>query len=349
MDNKQLVERIIKGDMEAFSEMVDVYQNVLYSAAFNVLGDFHMAQDIAQEAFIKAYMHMAALKKPERLASWLYSIASRLSLNALRSRRQIDTLEDHTWLADSASLEENVERMNDRQLVWKALSTLDPSNRSSVILHYFGGLSMVEIGRILDASPSAIESRIRRSRKQLKKELLKTMEEVFENERLGTVFKQSVLNKIVTKAPFILAGYRIEAPFPELGKHVRASVRKIYDHLPALPDHMNKDIICLIPPQALNPQRPMLFVGMEIPGDIRLPEGMEKVSIPERRFALSTFKGTLDQYDEFHRSIPGVITEEGYVPMDMWQGYCFELYPENTYNWADDDAIQEIRLYWPIK
>ncbi|MEK8127705.1 effector binding domain-containing protein [Paenibacillus filicis] len=175
------------------------------------------------------------------------------------------------------------------------------------------------------------------------------MEEVFANEKLDTMFKQKVLSKIITKDPFILAGYRLEVPFPELGKNVRTSVKKIYDHLEFLPNRVNKDIYCLIPPQILDPQLPILFVGIEVAGEINLPEGMETISIPQQRYAVSTFNGKLDQYDEFHRSIPGVITEEGFEPIDMWQGYGFELYPEETYNWSDDSSIQEIRLHWAIK
>ncbi|MBP3962817.1 sigma factor [Paenibacillus lignilyticus] len=52
MENKWLVERLLGGDFEAFSVMVEKYQKVLYAVAFNVLGDFHQAQDITQEAFI---------------------------------------------------------------------------------------------------------------------------------------------------------------------------------------------------------------------------------------------------------------------------------------------------------
>lgn len=349
MHDEEIVKRVIGGDSEAFGIMVEKYSTMLYSATYTVLGDFHVAQDIAQEAFIKAYMHMTCLQKPERLGNWLYSIAHRLSLNVLRSKRSIESLDVHTNIADPNGLEEEVMRRIDRNRIWEALSVLDKRSRSAVILHYFGGLSSAEISRIQESTPRAIESRIRRSRQQLKKELLKTMEEVFANEKLDPGFKQNVLDKIIAKEPFTLIGYSLAVPFPELGKAVRRAVKQIHDRLGALSNRINQDIYCLIPPQKFDPQLPVLFVGIEAAASSTLPEGMEALSIPQQKYAVSTFKGTLDQYDEFHRSIPGVITSEGYVPLDMWQSYCFEYYPEQTYDWSDDKAFQEIRLHWAIK
>ncbi|SFT08957.1 sigma-70 family RNA polymerase sigma factor [Paenibacillus sp. BC26] len=177
MENKGLVERLLGGDGEAFSVMVEKYQKVLYAVAFNVLGDFHKAQDITQEAFIKAYMSMSHLQSPERLGSWLCSITHRLSLNYLRNKNSVEPLEDYCHVADSFHLEEAVFREIDGQNLRLALSTLEEINRSPILLHYFGGFTVIEISKILHASPDAIESRIRRSRKQLKKQLLELMGE----------------------------------------------------------------------------------------------------------------------------------------------------------------------------
>lgn len=349
MDNAEWVRRIREGDLDAFAEMVDHYQNALYSAAYQVLGDFHAAQDIAQEAFIKAYMHMPSLQKPERLGSWLYSIAYRLSLNALRSRQRHEPLDLHSHIADEAPVDEAVLRRSERRRVWQALDALEERNRAPVVLHYFGGQSVPEIANLLCITEDAAESRIRRARKQLKKELVSSMEQLFANEKLKPSFKQRVLGKIVHKEPFTLAGCMVAAPFPELGKQVRAAVKTIYGCLDRLPGHRGRDIYCVIPPQTLDPGKPMLFVGVWTDPSASIPDELERMEVPAQKYAVSTFKGTLDQYDEFFRSIPGVISGEGFEPLNMWQSYCFELYPENAYDWSDDSAVQEIRQHWAIK
>lgn len=348
MNERELVERITGGEREAFSELVQNYQNMLYSAAYGVLGDFHLAQDVAQEAFVKAYMHLPSLRKPERLAGWLYAIAVRLSLNVRRGMKTDDPLELYSGLAGDGSVEEAVLRESDRRQVWEALSVLEPANRTAVVLHYFGGLTVPEIASVAEATPEAVESRIRRSRQQLKKELIHTMERVFAREKLDRIFTQKVLDRLVTREPFMLAGYYVEAPYQELGIQVRKAVAKLQGHQPGLPE-LGRDVYCLTPPLNGEPELPLLFIGAEIPEGSRLPKELKTVSIPQQRYIVSTFKGTLDQYDGFIRSIPSLIAEEGYEPIAMWEAYAFELYPEKTYDWSNDGAVQEIRLYWAVQ
>lgn len=347
-DEQNLVERIKGGDREAFSELVHTYQNMLYSAAYGVLGDFHLAQDVAQEAFVKAYMHLPSLRKPERLAGWLYAIAVRLSLNVRRGLKTADPLELYSERAADGDVEEAVLRESDRKQVWQALSVLEPANRTAVVLRYFGGLTVPEIARVAGATEEAVESRIRRSRRQLKKELIQTMERIFARERLDKVFTQKVLDRLVTREPFTLAGYYVEAPYQELGIHVRKAVAKLRGHRPGLPG-LGTDVYCLTPPLDGEPELPLLFIGAEAPEGTRLPKELKTVTIPQQRYIVSTFKGTLDQYDGFIRSIPSLIAEEGYEPIGMWEAYAFELYPEKTYDWSNDGAVQEIRLYWAVQ
>ncbi|WEK54443.1 MAG: GyrI-like domain-containing protein [Candidatus Cohnella colombiensis] len=175
------------------------------------------------------------------------------------------------------------------------------------------------------------------------------MEEVFKYKQPDSTLNEKVLSNVITKDSFTLVGYRIAVPFSELGKNVRGSVSQIYGRLELLTKRLNKDIICLIPPQTLDPQLPVLFVGIEMAGQFNVPEGMEALVVPGQKYVIATFKGTLDQYGQFQQSIPDAITGAGLEPVDMWQGYTYEVYPESAYNWSDDGAIQEIRLHWTIK
>ncbi|WP_313641843.1 RNA polymerase sigma factor [Paenibacillus sp.] len=73
----ELVNKVCNGDMDAFSVLISKYSNAVYGVAYGKLGDFHIAQDIAQEVFVKTYRKLPNLKEPEKLASWLYAVTTR--------------------------------------------------------------------------------------------------------------------------------------------------------------------------------------------------------------------------------------------------------------------------------
>ncbi|MGG4036505.1 sigma factor, partial [Paenibacillus cisolokensis] len=93
-DDNELVRATLHGNWEAFGAIVRKYANVLQAVSYEVVRDYHTAQDVAQETFLKAYMNLHTLQKQEKLGSWLYSIARRLSLNARRAKGRHESLED---------------------------------------------------------------------------------------------------------------------------------------------------------------------------------------------------------------------------------------------------------------
>lgn len=74
LTDRELVAMACKGDADAFGELVKRYASAVYGVAYHKIGDFHLAHDIAQEAFIRAYLALTDLKDPARVGSWLYSI-----------------------------------------------------------------------------------------------------------------------------------------------------------------------------------------------------------------------------------------------------------------------------------
>ena len=72
----QLIHRVLDGDETAFSELVKKYQKQVHALAWRKIGDFHIAEEITQDTFLKAYQKLRTLKKPQRFASWLYVIAT---------------------------------------------------------------------------------------------------------------------------------------------------------------------------------------------------------------------------------------------------------------------------------
>ena len=90
-DDVQLIQSVLEGDDTAFSTLVRKYQRSVHALAWRRIGDFHIAEDITQETFLKAYQRLSTLKKPQRFASWLYVIAANQCKAWLRKKHLSDT------------------------------------------------------------------------------------------------------------------------------------------------------------------------------------------------------------------------------------------------------------------
>ncbi|WP_162462930.1 RNA polymerase sigma factor [Paenibacillus psychroresistens] len=171
----ELVNAALNGDVHAFTDLVGRYSNAICAVAYGVLGDFHVAQDVAQEAFVKGYFKLQTLKNPETFGSWLYAIAYRLSLDWLRKLQKEQRAiagagEEATLHRDS--FEETIEKREIQVEVWKALAKLDERNRIIVTMFHLNEFTMESIGTFLNMTVAAVDSRLRRARKVIKEELL---------------------------------------------------------------------------------------------------------------------------------------------------------------------------------
>ena len=178
-DDVQLIQRVLNGDDTAFSALVSKYQRSVHALAWRKIGDFHIAEDITQEAFLKAYQRLSTLKEPQSFASWLYVITANQCKAWLRKKRTwIQSLEN----TSSAELEKATysghiiaenERMTEetqREVVKELLAKLQESDRTVITLYYLGGMTYEEISNFLGVSVGAIKSRLHRARQRLKEE-----------------------------------------------------------------------------------------------------------------------------------------------------------------------------------
>lgn len=181
---------------EGFREVVSRYANALYAVSYSVLGDYHLAQDVAQEAFIKAYLKRRSLDNPEKIGSWLTSIARNLSLDLKRKRKRMVQVVEQSFQEKAIFqlIETKETETSDR--VWQALYELKEDVRTSVVLHYMGGYSMAEIASMLACSTSAIESRVRRARAKMKKEMNEMVEKNLSEQNVGEEFERKVFKEL---------------------------------------------------------------------------------------------------------------------------------------------------------
>ena len=215
-DDTKLIQRVLAGDDNAFSVLVRKYQKQVHALAWRKIGDFHIAEEITQDTFLKAYKRLSTLKKPQRFASWLYVIAANRCSSWLRKKRlwtqPLEQLEEtDNELLQKATYSGYVIEENERtavaaqrDVVKKLLAKLQESERTVITLHYFGEMSCTEIGEFLGVSANTIKSRLRRAQQHLKKEE-PMMREALENFQTTPNLTENIMRKISHIKPAALS------------------------------------------------------------------------------------------------------------------------------------------------
>jgi RNA polymerase sigma factor (sigma-70 family) len=186
-----IVQKCLDGDSAAFGLLVDRYKKSIYALAYSKVHNFHDAQDITQEAFIKAYRNLRTLRRWDNFIGWLYRITINLSRDWLRSRaRRPDsefTEDQDPETLDYPAMDSYREDMV-HETVREALDSLPEMYREVLTLRYFGGMNIKEISRFLGTSPSTIDRRLRGARARLKEEMIAMMSATYEKHELPENF-----------------------------------------------------------------------------------------------------------------------------------------------------------------
>jgi RNA polymerase sigma-70 factor (ECF subfamily) len=193
-----LVRRTLEGDDSAFRMLINRHSGVVHGLCYHLAHNFTDAADLAQEAFIKAYLKLSSLSNPSKFLSWLRQITLNVCHDWLR-RQQNNTvpLEAVSRLSDtSSSPQEICEAEELREKVAEAIASLSEKNRQVVMLYYLDGCSCSEVSDFLDVSVSVVQSRLYESRKQLKRELITMVKEDLESRKLPKDFDEKVLEAI---------------------------------------------------------------------------------------------------------------------------------------------------------
>ena len=190
-EDRYLVYKCLNGDQAAFGILVDKYKAGIYALAYSKLHNFHDAEDVTQEAFIKAYQKLRTLRYWDDFPAWLYAITSNLCKNWIRHQ---STRPDREFVADQApdvlnnSTTTSYSEVEMRESLHKALSSLPEIYRQALTLYYLGDMNTVEIARFLGTSPNTIAQRLKRARAKLKEEMIAMMSTTFEGHKLQAGF-----------------------------------------------------------------------------------------------------------------------------------------------------------------
>jgi len=204
-----LVRRALEGRREAFGALVERYQGLVHGLAFHLVGDLADAEDLAQDAFVKAYQNLHRLDDPAKFGGWIRRIAANECKMWLRRRRleevPLDPDEEGRVMLDISPLEdpsprpdEVLEKKEFRRDVMRAIESLSEGNRLAVTLFYLDGLSYQEVSDFLEVPVSTVKTRLHKARSKLKEELWNMAEKEFSESRLGPEFARRVLEKVET-------------------------------------------------------------------------------------------------------------------------------------------------------
>lgn len=174
-DDAALLRRLRAGDARAFEELVTAYQHRIFGVALRILGSRAEAEDVAQETFLRAHRALGEFRGEARLGTWLYAIASRLSLNRLASgeRRYVRGDEDALLRLPAAGGDAAaaLERSELSQALHEAIAALPEERRIVIVLRDLEGLAYEEIAEVLGVELNTVRSRLHRARLDLKAKL----------------------------------------------------------------------------------------------------------------------------------------------------------------------------------
>ena len=169
-----------KGTRRHSVSLVRKYQQGVHALVWRKIGDFHIAQEITQDAFLQAYKKLGTLKNPTQFSGWLYVIAANLCRSWFRKNRmpvpesletteatEVDRVSYSQYVAEKQATEADETR---REVVKTLLQKLPESERTVMTLHYLGEMTIQAISEFLGVSPNTVKSRLSRARNRLRKE-----------------------------------------------------------------------------------------------------------------------------------------------------------------------------------
>ena len=197
-----LVKKALSGDKVAFCQLVEKYQSQVYGIALNICHHFSDAEDLAQEAFLHAYLSLHQLREPAKFGNWLYRITENLCRRWLQKKRRREEITESFRIKrmdkQVATPEELVEKRELKEQVLNAILKLPEQERLIITLYYMDGLTQRDIAHFVGISEITVRRHLRSLRQKLKGDLLVMVQENLPKHDLTSDFTEKVAFKIET-------------------------------------------------------------------------------------------------------------------------------------------------------
>lgn len=177
MDEQKIIEMVQQGNTNAFSYLVNKYQDVVYSIALKVLKNRDDAEEMAQESFIKAYRSIRSFQGKAKFSTWLYSITYNTCISQARKKKIPSTQIDNLPVSDEEDTDAftGIMEENRSRYLEMALKQLPEEDYTLIILYYYEDQSIDDVSKITGLTESNVKIRLFRARKKLHT-LMKSME-----------------------------------------------------------------------------------------------------------------------------------------------------------------------------
>jgi len=175
MEEKKLVQLSKEGDEEAFAALVNKYKTKVFHLAFSFTHNRDIADDLTQEAFIKAYFALPKFQLKSEFGTWLYRITLNHIKDYLRKKGRVKeiSLDDlAVSQEEEIQIKEKEQEEQRRRILYRSLSELPEKYQSILTLRDIQGISYEDISIILKISPGTVNSRLHRARKMLRKNIM---------------------------------------------------------------------------------------------------------------------------------------------------------------------------------
>ena len=170
--DQYLIDKTLEGDTGAFGELVDRYQNFVYTIAIRILKVSEEAEEVAQDSFIKAYDSLRTFRGDAKFTTWLYRIVYHKSLDRVKMNKRHRTYEINEEITEDSlnHIENGLEFMLSEErtgIIKKCISELPSEDAAIITLYYFEEQSVKEISKVTDLTEDNIKIKLYRSRKKL--------------------------------------------------------------------------------------------------------------------------------------------------------------------------------------
>ena len=193
--DQELIEACRAGQLGAFAQLVERYQNLVCAVAFSATGDRGLSEDVGQETFVAAWKALPSLEDPTKLRGWLCQTARNVSKMALRKRRREVPVDDAALerASDEASALDGVVTREQAALVQRALAEIPETYREPLVLFYREDQSIKQVADGLGLTEDAVKQRLSRGRQSLKQEIVEVFEHALTSTRPRKAFAVGVL------------------------------------------------------------------------------------------------------------------------------------------------------------
>ena len=178
----RLIDAVLGGDTRAYGELVERHQDRLRNTLLRFTGSIEEAEDVAQEAFVQAYLKLATFQRSSRFYTWLYRIAFNLAVSKSRKRRPrvsltaVQEAGGPEPVSEESRPDDPIHRDERARLLHQAIGELAEDHRQVLVLREFEELDYQQIAEVLDTPIGTVRSRLFRARMQLRDRLKETLQ-----------------------------------------------------------------------------------------------------------------------------------------------------------------------------